>query len=274
MTSILKKPKGSAGGPRADQSSSDSAEDKRKPTSLKVDISASDSSQGSGTRRRRLASKGQPKKRPMSRQPPTKSSAIYSEVQKEQVFKGKTSFQPDPYQSGGDGGSQRKLSRDKRQSRPVQLIPRGRVTTGGSASSRDFTKLGGSRQSSADSATNSKDKARPSTESPRSSSRQEPSANQRRAGETRHELLSRSRQEQEAGSAEQGRSQAWRDADSRATGTARHGENNQYPRSARGEGAQSRNQSFKLPEGNGEDWSGEGDRAEWRAKEIERVLQP
>ena len=225
----------------ADQSPSDSAEDKKKPTSLKVDISASDSSQGSSTRRRRLASKDQPKKRPMSRQPPTKSPAIYNEVQKEQVFKGKTSSQPDPYQSGGDGGSQRKLSRDKRQSKFVQLIPRGRVTLGGSASSRDFTKLGGSRQSSADSASKSKDKARPSTESPRSSARQEPSANQRRAGETRQELLSRSRQDQKTGSAEKGRVQAWRDADSKATGTSRHGESSQYPRSPRGEGAQSRN---------------------------------
>ena len=38
MTSILRKANGSAGGPKTDQSSSDSAEDKEKPTSLKVDM--------------------------------------------------------------------------------------------------------------------------------------------------------------------------------------------------------------------------------------------
>ena len=61
---------------------------------MKVDISAFDSSQGS-TKKRRLAIKGQRKKQPMSRQPLTKSPAIYNEVQKEEVFKGKTSSQLD-----------------------------------------------------------------------------------------------------------------------------------------------------------------------------------
>ena len=98
---------------------------------MKVDLSASDSSQGS-TKKRRPTSKGLRKKRPTSRQPPTKSPAIYNEVQKDQVVKGRTSSQLDPYQSGGDGGSQHKLSRDKHQSDPVHLIPRGRVTKGGS----------------------------------------------------------------------------------------------------------------------------------------------
>ena len=132
ITSILRKPKGSAGG--TDQSSSDSAEDTEKPQSLKVDLSASDSSQGS-TKNRGPLSKGPRKKRPTSRQPPTKSPAIYDEVHKEQVFKGRTISQIDPYQSGGEGGSQRKVSRNKHQSDLVDLVPRGRVTKGGSASS-------------------------------------------------------------------------------------------------------------------------------------------
>ena len=191
----------------------------------------------------------------MSRQPPTKSPANYNDVQKEQVFKGKTSSQPDPYQSGGDGeanancqGTNAKVGLYN--SSLGAELPRVDQPPHGTAPNWEAV---GSRQSSADSATKNKDKTRPSTESPRSSTRQEPSANERRAGETRQELLSRSRQDQENSSAEKGRVQAWRDADSKAAGTSRHGESSQYPRSPRGEGAQSRNQSFQLPEGNGED---------------------
>ena len=86
--------------------------------------------------------------------------------------------------------------------------------------------------------------------------------------------MSRPKQDFVTGSAEQELSQAWRDADSRATGTSRHGESNQRAKSARGQGPQPRNPSLPLPEGNGEDWSGEGDKAEWRAQQIDRLVRP
>ena len=140
---ILKKPKGSAGG--TDQSSSDNDKDEEKPKSLKVDLSASDSSQGS-TKNRGPLNKGPRKRRPMSRQPPPKSPAIYDEVAKEQVFKRRTNSKTDPNQSGGEGGSQRKVSRDNHRSDLVDFVPWGRVSKGGSVSSWELTKRGGSRQ--------------------------------------------------------------------------------------------------------------------------------
>ena len=79
-------------------------------------------------------------------------------------------------------------------------------------------------EASADSGTKSRDKARPSTQSPRSSTWQEPFANQLKAGEARHGWMSRPKHDFVTGPAEQELSQAWRDADSWATGTSRHGE--------------------------------------------------
>ena len=101
----------------------------------------------------------------------------------------------------------------KQRSDLVDLVPRGRVFKGRPSSSWEVTKKGGSRQSSADSGTKSRDKARPSTQSPRSSTWQEPFANQRKAGETRHDLMSRPKHDFVTGPADQELSQAWRDAD-------------------------------------------------------------
>ena len=73
----------------------------------KVDLSTSDSSQGS-TKREVPSPTGRQERRPLSRQPRPKCPAIYDEMEKNQLFK-----KADPNQRDGEGASQRKGSNDK-----------------------------------------------------------------------------------------------------------------------------------------------------------------
>jgi hypothetical protein len=105
----------------------------------KVDLSTSDSSQGS-KKSEVLPPTGQQERRPLSRQPRPKCPAIYDEMEKNQLFK-----KADPNQSDGEGASQRKGSRDKHKDKPVELVARGRLHKGGYASSWEGPNKTGSR---------------------------------------------------------------------------------------------------------------------------------
>ena len=155
----VRTPKGSTRS--ADPSPNEDQESKKEPTDSKVDLSSSDSSQGSKNNEV-LPPTGQQERLPLSRQPRPKCPVIYDEMAKDELFK-----KADPNQSDGEGASQRKGSRDKHKDKPVELVARGRLHKGGSASSWEGKKKGGSMQSSAESGTRGREKARPNSPPPR-----------------------------------------------------------------------------------------------------------
>ena len=127
----------------------------------KVDLSTSDSSQGSIKREVRPPT-GQQERRPLSRQPRPKCPAIYDEMEKNQLFK-----KADPNQRDGEGASQRKGSNDKHKDKPVEFVARGNLQKGASASSWEGQAKTGSRQSSAEGGTRGREKVRPNSPPPR-----------------------------------------------------------------------------------------------------------
>ena len=80
----VRTPKGSTRS--ADPLSSEDEDGKKEPIDSKVDLSTSDSSQGS-TKREVPPPTGQQERRPLSRQPRPKCPAIYNEMEKNQLFK-------------------------------------------------------------------------------------------------------------------------------------------------------------------------------------------